>query len=97
MSGGALQLRDEMLAYLQAFSSPYFGPADIMDYTGIGQIWVNAVVIPDCCRVRMLYNYMNGDNRIEFPIDAEPATTTFYSELATIAAFWGNAVAANNP
>lgn len=90
----SLQIRDAMLAYLTGGEFAFFGTADVMDYTGLGQIWVNARVSSGCL-ARMVYDYATGHNTIEFVQHTVSATEPFYDELETIAVFWGETVAAN--
>ena len=89
-----LQIRDEMLAHLQVPGFQFFEPIDVMDYTGLGEIWVRASVSVGCV-VRMIYAYGTGRNTIEFVEHGAVASPAFYAELELLAAFWGESVAAN--
>ncbi len=94
MTISPLQIRDEMLAHLQVPGFTFFEPVDVMDYTGLGQIWVRANVSVGCV-VRMIYAYGTGRNTIEFVEQKTVASPAFYAELETLAAFWGEVVADN--
>lgn len=90
-----LALRDQMSGHLRSGAFAYFGPTDVGDYPQFGQFWVQAWVAPDC-RVRMIYDYGTGQHRAEFPEKGVKPPREFYLEMASIAEFWGSAVAANS-
>lgn len=94
MTISPLQIRDEMLAHLQVPGFAFFEPVNVMDYTGLGEIWVKASVSVGCV-VRMIYAYGTGRNTIEFVEHETPASSAFYAELETLAVFWGQSVASN--
>lgn len=81
-----------MMPYLTAPGFAFFDAGDVMDYGGLGQIWVKFRVSSGCL-VRAVYNYATGRNSIEVVEDQDPATPEFYAELETIAMFWGQTVA----
>lgn len=90
----SLEVRDLLLDYLTTPGFTFFGALDVMDYTGIGEIWVKASISAGCA-ARMIYAYGTGENTIEFVKHEEPASKAFYDQLETIAMFWGQIVADN--